>query len=437
MGGTLERSAQLFSAAAGGAGRLSAAAASALDGGPDPHQRGAMPLPRLDNLAARRLFLHRHALAEAPAGHAKGADLLALIHRLGFVQVDSINTVARAHDMILWSRRPAYRPQALRRLVDRDRAAFEHWTHDASVIPVAFLPVWRHRFARDAARLRSRYRDWQGGEFEGKLDDVIRHITDAGPVGSGEIGQGEARSTGGWWAWHPSKTALEYLWRAGRLAVTRREGFAKIYDLAERVYPAGPEVTEPDAIDWACGAALDRLGFATSGEIAAFWGFASPREAKAWTASALAQGAVEEVEVECVDGSLRRHFARPDLGAAAAAAREPPRRVRVLSPFDPVLRDRDRAHRLFGFHYRIEVFVPEARRRFGYYVFPVLEGSRLIGRLDARARRTEGTLHVAAFWGEPGVALGRGRLARLEAELDRLARFAGCERLAFDPAWLR
>ena len=112
-----------------------------------------MTLPVLSNPLARRLFLHRHALGEAPTGPAKGAALAALIDRIGFVQVDSINTVERAHQMILWSRRAAYRPEALKRLIEHDRSLWEHWTHDASILPIALYPHWQHRFVRDADRL--------------------------------------------------------------------------------------------------------------------------------------------------------------------------------------------------------------------------------------------------------------------------------------------
>lgn len=127
---------------------------------------------------------------------------------------------------------------------------FEHWTHDAAVIPIEFLPHWRTRFAHDAIRLRSRYREWQGPEFEARLEEVVRHISENGPVGTADVGDTEARVKGGWWNWHPSKTALEFLWRSGRLAVTRREGFAKIYDLAERVYPQCESSTEEETITW-------------------------------------------------------------------------------------------------------------------------------------------------------------------------------------------
>lgn len=399
-----------------------------------------MTLPVLDNGAARRLFLHRHALIEAPTGPAKGADLLSLIHRLGFVQVDTINTVERAHHMILWSRRQSYRPRNLATLLEKDRTLFEHWTHDASVIPAEFFPWWKLRFSRDAARIRARWADWQGSEFHAKIEDVLAHVRENGRCGSGDVGEDEERGKGGWWEWHPSKTALEYLWRSGELSICHRRNFAKIYDLTERVLPdhhALPDPGEAATVNWACNAALDRLGFATSGEIAAFWDLIAPGEAKDWCAAALARGEIEEVLIEGADGTLRRCFAQPGLAGEAADLLEAPNRIRILSPFDPALRDRKRAERLFGFFYRIEVFVPEPKRQYGYYVFPVMERDRLIGRIDTKCLRSEGALVVRAFWPEQGIKMGAGRMTRLEAELARLGQFTDCRDLRFADGWLR
>ena len=396
-----------------------------------------MALPRLDNATARRVFLDRHALAEPPTGPAKGADLLTLIRRLGFVQIDSINTVERAHHMILWARRQSYRPENLKPLLERDRTLFEHWTHDASVIPAEFLPYWQMRFARDHARIPDRWEGWQGTAFRGKVDEVLAHVRTHGAVGTGDVGEDEVRGKGGWWDWHPSKAALEYLWRAGRLAVCRRDGFAKIYDLAERVYAPCEAPGAEATIDWACRSALERLGFGTSGEIAAFWGKVAPEEAKNWCAGALARGEIEEILVEGADGAERRTFAFPGLAESAAASPEPPMRARILSPFDPALRDRKRTERLFGFHYRIEVFVPEAQRRYGYYVFPILEGSRLIGRVDVKCHRPEKKLAISAFWPEKNVSFGSGRQDRLKVELERLGRFTNCPNLSFANDWIR
>ena len=395
-----------------------------------------MTVPILRNRAARHLFLARHGLVERPSGPGKGADLKGVIDHLGFVQLDSVNTFARAHDLILWSRRQQYRPKALQHLLHRDRQVFEHWTHDASVLPIESFPHWRLRFARDEARLAGRWLDWHGHDFHAKIDDVLRRISDLGHCTSAHVGEDEERGKGGWWDWHPSKTALEYLWRSGQVSVVRRDGFTKVYDLTERVIPAEHLDRRHEAeetIDWCCAGALDRLGFATSGEIAAFWDVVTPEEAKAWCARALAEGQIVPVDVEGIDGKLRRSFAWPGLMDEAVPA--PMNRLRVLSPFDPALRDRKRAERLFGFHYRIEIFVPEAKRRYGYYVFPVMEGDRLIGRIDMKREGT--VLAVRAFWPEDGVRMGAGRVSALLTELARAAAFGGCDEVRYADGWIQ
>lgn len=396
---------------------------------------------RLDNRTARRLFLDRHALLEQPSGPAKGADLLALITRLGFVQLDSINTVARAHDVILYSRRPSYRPRNLTRLYAAG-GLFEHWTHDAAVIPMQFYPQWHLRFERDAALLKARWKNWRRDAYEAQFATVLQHIRDHGPVSSSDVGKDEKKGSGGWWDWHPSKTALEFLWRSGALAVTGRQGFRKIYDLTERVVDEGLHAghlpcDEAATVGWLCNAALERLGFATPGELAAFWDTASPAEAKAWCAAEEQAGRLQRIEVMQADGQPRGCFARPGTADAAAGLGPAPGRMRVLSPFDPALRDRKRAERLFGFHYRIEVFTPAAKRKYGYYVFPVLEGDRIAGRIDMKAQRDRGALAVTAFWPERGIRWSPARSARLEAELDRVRRFAGLETVRFADGWLR
>ncbi|MEM9903191.1 MAG: crosslink repair DNA glycosylase YcaQ family protein [Pseudomonadota bacterium] len=394
-------------------------------------------VPRFDNARARALFLDRHGLSCAPSGPGKGDDLQAVIEDLGFVQLDSINTVARAHHMILHARRTAYRPRNLHRLHDRDRGVFEHWTHDASIIAMRHFPHWRLKFRRYEATLADQWTKG-GRDFAHKVDDVLRHISENGPCSSSDIGVDEARSKGGWWDWHPSKAALEYLWRTGHIAVTRREMFRKVYDLTEAVIP--PEVlnarhTESETIHWACASALDRLGFATSGELAAFWDLISPEDAKCWARDALARGEVVDVEVLQADGRPRRSLVRPEtLGEDVSP---PTGRLRILSPFDPALRDRKRAERLFGFSYRIEIFVPEARRTYGYYVFPLLEGDQLVGRIDMKAERDLDRLHVKALWPEAGVRFGRERLAKLQTALERTARLADVSELSFAQGWMR
>ena len=395
-----------------------------------------MTIAVIPNAKARHIFLAKHGLVTAPVGVGKGTDLQEVVNDLGFVQLDSVNTFARAHDLIMWSRRQQYRPTHLSNLLTKDRGVFEHWTHDASAISMDHFVHWRLKFARDAAWLESRWKEWRRDDFTKKIDEVLRHIDGNGCCTSGDVGTDEERGKGGWWDWHPSKTALEYLWRSGQVSVVRRENFTKIYDLTERVIPPehlNARLAEPDTVDWACGFALDKLGFATSGEIAAFFALVTPVEARAWCKAALADGRVIEVDVAGVDGKLRRSFARPDVHDLNLP--DLSQRVRIMSPFDPALRDRKRAERLFGFHYRIEIFVPAPKRQYGYYVFPVMEGDQLIGRIDMKRQGV--TLVVTAFWPEPSVRMGAGRIKRLQSEIGRAARFGGCDDVAYADDWLR
>jgi uncharacterized protein YcaQ len=394
----------------------------------------------LSNPAARKLFLHLHGLVDPPTAGGQGAALASLVDRIGFVQVDSINTVERAHHMILFARCQTYRPAALKPLLEVSRSLFEHWTHDASIIPMEHFGHWKHRFARDAERLHGNWKKWFREGYEAKFGEILERVAAHGPVTTSDVGEGETRGKGGWWDWHPSKTALEWLWRTGQLSISGRDGFQKVYDLTERVIPDAHRRLAPEpqeSVDWACSSALDRLGFATSGEIAAYWDAVAPDQARDWCRAAVSRGDLEEISVESASGQTRTCFARVGTVERADMVAEPTSRLRILSPFDPALRDRARTERLFGFHYRIEVFVPEARRVYGYYVFPVLEGTRLVGRIDMKAYRDKGALQVRAFWPEKGVALGQVRLARLEAELNRMARFAGCDRVAFEDGWRR
>jgi len=391
--------------------------------------------PIIDNQTARRMFLDHHLLLGSRSGTGKGDDLQSVIDHLGFVQVDSVNTLARAHDLILWSRRQRYRAPNLPNLL-KTRGAFEHWTHDASVISMQHFPMWRHKMIKDKAFMDKRWGAWRREGFREQLDAVLKQITDEGRCTSMDVGKDEVKGSGGWWDWHPSKTALEYLWRSGDLSVCHRKGFRKVYDLTERVIPPehlNAQVSEHNMIDWACTSALDRIGFATSGEIAAFYDIITPAQAKGWCAAAVKDQRIIEADVEAYDGTVRPSFIWPDKFSSTPS--DPNARVRLLSPFDPALRDRKRAERLFNFHYRIEIFVPASKRQYGYYVFPVMQGDRIIGRIDTK-RDGDITL-VTAFWAEKNVRMGKARIKALEAEIERVATFVGSNDIVWADGWLK
>ena len=384
---------------------------------------------KIDNRTARRLLLDLYGLSRTPRRKIGVDGLAELIGHIGFVQLDSIDTVARAHHMILRARNDTYEPALLRTLLEKRRGLFEAWTHDASVVPVEFWPFWKRRFERERQLLLERWRIWRRDPFEDQLNKVLAHVRANGPVMSRELRSEKKRGGSGWWDWHPSKTALEYLWRTGELAVLRREGFQKVYDLTERVLPACEYVPDHESlVDWSCRSAFERMGFATPTELAGFWDNITRADAAEWCAAHASE--LVSVEVEAALGGRARPCLLPEeLASRLEDLPEPSRRVRVLSPFDPLIRDRRRTSAIFGFDYRIEVFVPEEKRRYGYYVFPLLEADGFIGRIDMR--RDGERLRVDRLWLEPGIRSTKGRRASLEAELSRVARFAGCSDIEF------
>ncbi len=367
---------------------------------------------RLSNAQARRLWLHRHGLSAAPTGPL---DVMGVISALGFVQIDTIRNVTRAHHHILWSRNQNYREKHLWPLL-RNRQLFEHFTHDASLIPMVFLPMWRRQFSRMEKYVAKAA--WFASSLgQQNIRDIKARIAVEGPLSTHAFDT-KIEGKREMWSRPPHKKALDKMWYAGELATSHRENFIKYYDLAERVFPANLRSERPSdgvQIDWLCREALNRLGFATANEIAKFWDAVSVKEARAW-----AKGRAE-IEVTAADGSVSRAFKAPDLGAAP----KPSTRLRILNPFDPAIRDRTRLERLFGFEYRNEMFVPKAKRRWGYYVYPLLESARFVGRIELKADRKASVLTVTGFWPEPGVKWPAARRAKLDTELARFARFVG------------
>lgn len=382
---------------------------------------------RISNRAARRLWLHAQGLATPPTGKL---DLQGIIDKLGFVQLDTIRVVARAHDHILWSRNQHYREPMLNRLLAKERGVFEHFTHDASVLPMSSYPLWRRQFERMKAKV-SRSNWWGSISDEIDLAAIKHRIHQEGPLSTHAFDTECVDKTVAWRR-PPHKQALDYMWYAGELSTSHREKFTKFYDLTERLVPQAildDERSDQEQIDWLCRQALDRLAFASEGELQRFWDAADLAEVKAWTEKARQR--LVPVTVETEAGDWVPLLAPPDIESRLASLDAPTSRLRVINPFDPVVRDRNRLKRLFGFDYRIEIFVPAAKRRYGYYVLPMLEGDRFVGRIEVRAERADGVLKVIGLWLEPGVRLGAGRQEKLEAELARLCRFIGLESIVW------
>lgn len=359
-------------------------------------------MTQVSQLESRRLLLAGQGLAQGRW------SLEQMLEQLGFVQLDSINAVARAQELTLHARMPDYVHESLFDLLPQKRV-FEHWTHDASMLPAASWPFWSERFRQRGERILQSnwWRERMGPRAEEMLAHVLTRLGQDGPLQSKDFSS-EHKSGGGWWNWKPEKAALEYLWLSGRVSVVKRRNFQKFYDLSSR-FLGEPAAHPPENwVDWACRGALERLGVATAREISAYWELVSLAQARDWCRGQLA----------VLDSAGRAAVAVPDWRERAAAVKIP-RKVRLLAPFDPIVRDRARALRLFGFDYRFEAFVPAARRQHGYYTLPILDGGELVGRVTLQ--RQAGSLSVLTLhWERPP---GAARRQRYGEALERLALF--------------
>ena len=378
---------------------------------------------RIPNRAARWLWLSGNGLSRAPTGPL---DVLEIIRQLGFVQIDTIRNVTRAHNHILWSRNQNYREGMVWPLL-RERRIFEHFTHDASLIPMETLPVWQRQFQRLGEKV-AQAAWYQSGLGRDEIRNIRNRIEREGALSTHAF---ETRSQNHeMWARPPHKKALEQMWYAGDLATCHRENFVKFYNLAERVFPedlrSGPKPWEQAKA--LCDTAMDRLSMGSLGDVQRFWEAVSPDEVRLWAK----ERSLVPLAIEGADGLWREGWGSPDIEERLQQTPAPTIRLRILNPFDPAIRDRTRLERLFGFSYRNEMFVPRDRRIWGYYVYPLLEGDRFVGRCELKADRTLGVLRVTGLWPEPGVAWSLNRLAKFEAELARFARLAGIRDIGWD-----
>ena len=388
-----------------------------------PEQTGNRQRLRIGNRQARRIWLATNGLSGTGD---EPVDVLQTIRGLGFLQIDTVRNVTRAHHHILWSRNTGYRENMLWPLL-RQRALFEHFTHDASLLPMDIYPMWQRQFERLGRRAENAA--WyQSGLTQGDIRKIRDRIETEGPLSTHAF-ESLPRS-GEMWSRPPHKKALEQMWYAGDLATSHRDNFVKFYDLGERVFPALNEdrASLQEQADHLCESAMTRLRIATASEIRKFWDAVTPSEVSGWMKDAgLVPASIEDAE-----GRWHDSWAVPDIESRL----EDPgtaTRMRIINPFDPAIRDRQRLHRLFGFEYRNEMFVPRAQRRWGYYVYPLLEGDRFVGRIELKGARAEGWMRITGFWPEPGLTWTRARTGRLHAELRRFARLAG---LTVEPASL-
>lgn len=347
---------------------------------------------------ARRTALAAQGFADpAPTGRIDRRHLRRVMNRIGLLQLDSVPVVIRTQYLPLFSRLGPYRPQMLDEIAYRDDEWFEGWAHEASLLPVGDEPLYRWMRARAAA----------GGTWRGLVElaerepryvaDVLAEVAERGPLRAGDLSDPRPRA-GEWWGSRSvGQLALDWLFRIGAVGVRRTAAFEKEFDLLERIVPADvraqPTPDPADAIRTLLGRAGAALGVATADDLVDYHRLPK-REAKALLRDVVDAGVLVPTDVQGWDVPAFRHVdARCPRGIE---------RISVLSPFDPVVWHRPRARRLFGFDYRIEIYVPPSERRWGYYVLPLLVGDELVGRLDCKTHRDRSVLEVRGAFAEPG-----------------------------------
>ena len=390
----------------------------------------------ISNAQARRVLLNLQGLGELPQRSSARA-VQTVVQRLGYVQIDSINVLERAHHLILGARLAQYRHEHFTHALEKSRGLFEHWTHDASAIPTKWFAHWKHRFARYNQRVERSA--WWREQFRGDAAPILRRtlarVRREGALRTRDFTAPTDHKSGGWWQWHPEKAALEHLWRSGRLAIARRERFEKVYDLVERVLPQAIEQSKSSEgahVEWACHEAINRLGIASAREIANFFSAITHAQANAWCELSLRQGELVQVIVApstkrgvVATNKPAKFFALPNWREFAHETQV--NRMILLCPFDPVVRDRARLLRLFHFDYRFEAFTPAAKRKHGYYVLPLLQCDEMVGRADLQFDRQRGALVVRGLWWMNSLGNTAKRKRQLANALDGLAQQIGAD----------
>ncbi|HEY7042666.1 MAG TPA: crosslink repair DNA glycosylase YcaQ family protein [Nocardioidaceae bacterium] len=385
----------------------------------------------LSTADARRIALLAQGFGEPrPPGRVDVRHLRRTLDRLGVLQIDSVNVLCRSHYLPLFARLGPYPRERLDAMAwgGGRRELFEYWGHRASLLPVSLHPLMRWRM--DAARVQHwdfELLGWRTAvdpavaapwaviagmtrlsrESPGLVDEVLAVVAERGPIAAGEVDR-ERRSrdapdpdptTGAMWNWQDAKIALELLFSAGQVTTATRRGFERAYDLTERVLPtevlAVPTPDRADAQRELVRIAARAQGVATERHLRDYFDLPAA-EAKVRIAELVDTGELLAAQVE---GVSQRSFLW-----ATAEARRPVTGQALLSPFDSLIWDRDRTERLFGFHYRISIYTPEAQRTHGYYVLPFLLGERLVARVDLKSDRRASTLLVQGAYAEPGVS---------------------------------
>jgi uncharacterized protein YcaQ len=390
---------------------------------------------------ARRLAVTRQRLA-GPRPTPTAAGIVNLVHDLGYVQIDPIGVVERTHRLVLFSRLGRYNVQHLNDLLFKERRLFEYWAHGASIVPTEDYPLHSplmRTYPNGGGIYRQRAREWIVRNQKLRRY-ILNRLRREGPLLSRQLEEGglhpEAWVSTGWTSGRNISRMLDFLWTGGKIMVAGRLGLQKLWDLSERVLPEWAprdRLTEREVTRRAVERALRALGVGTARHIQYHFICGRYPYLPHILDELQREGRVQKVEIrdgrDSWPGEWYVHSdVVPRLDRVSDHGWEP--RTVLLSPFDNLICDRLRTERLWDFDYRIEIYVPKPKRKYGYYVLPILHGEKLIGRLDPEMDRERGQLRVNGVWAEPGAPASAGRA--VARALEDLAAFLGAKEILYN-----
>lgn len=368
---------------------------------------------------ARHIVLANNGLLHNFFGKGKEGARKVIEH-LGYVQIDTISVVERAHHHTLHARLKDYKPNYLDILIEKDKTVFEYWSHAAAYLPMRdyrYSLIRKERFASGKAR-------WYTNKKMTRF--VYDRIAAEGPLQSKDFEEKKARA--GWWEWKETKRALEQLFMEGKLMVAGRQGFQKVYDLTERVLPARIDTSMPSIKEYASyliDKAICANGLVGAEEIGYLRSYSKQPVLKL-LAEKVRAGELMEVKLQ---GFEKDKFYTSQQALDHAESVKAKRETKILSPFDNSVIQRKRLKRIFDFDYTIECYVPGHKRKYGYFCLPVLYGDRFAARIDCKAHRERRELEVKNIFYEEGFS-GNGRFrVKLKDALQGFAKFNGCSKV--------
>jgi uncharacterized protein YcaQ len=394
----------------------------------------------LDPTTARRLAITRQRLA-GPRPPANAQGIMELFQDLRCVQIDPIRAVERTQYLVLWSRLGPYDPAALSTLLWEERRIFEYWAHAASIVLTEDFPIyWRHMrdWATGDRPWSKRARAWMD-ENQAMRDHILLELERNGPMMPKEFRDESSSSwrSSGWTNGDTVRHMLAYLWEKGEIFVSGRKSTTKIWDLRERVLP---EWTPREDLDWSevvyrsAAKSIRALGVGRAAHIERHFTRGNYPDLQATLDRLEADGRIKQAAVvedgQEWPGPWYIHVEDLPLLAQLQDGDWQPRTT-LLSPFDNLICDRDRTQELFDFHFRIEIYVPAAKRQYGYYVLPILHGERLIGRIDPKMDRKAKRLDVHNVYAEPGAPKNAKTGRAVAQAVEELATFLGAEQIVY------